>query len=100
MYGLRDADEGVCPKCEQDLQLLTHQTLPDGYPTFLICFPCRSVVQVDGDDGQTVAYRRGRRKKFIKRKKDPKDSPSAKRQRLIDHQAAKRAAKAQRGSKP
>lgn len=99
MYTLRDSDEGLCPKCAQELQLLTHKTMPDGYPAFLICFACRDVTEVAGDDGETVEYRRGRRKKFtrVKPKKDPKAQPTAKRRRLLDHQAAQRAEK---GRKP
>lgn len=99
MYTLKDSDEGVCEKCGKDLKLLTHKEMPDGYPAFLICFPCTSVVEVDGDDGQTVEIRRGRRKKFTKvdPKKDEKLNPGAKKQRLIDHQAEKRS---RRGKKP
>ncbi len=63
MYTLRDADEGLCPDCSKELKLLTHKGLPDGYPAFLICFACRSVVEVDGDDGEVVEYKGGRRKK-------------------------------------
>lgn len=88
MYTLKDSDEGVCEKCGKDLKLLTHKEMPDGYPAFLICFACESVVEVDGDDGQTVEYRRGRRKKFTREAKLPK--PDAKKDRLRNHQAEKR----------
>ncbi len=88
MYELRDADEGVCTKCSESLSLLTHRTLPDGYPAFLVCFRCRDVTQVDGDSGETVRYKRGRRKKFIKEHKTVPES--AKKQRLRDHQANRR----------
>lgn len=93
MYELRDADEGVCTKCDRELNLLTHSAMPDGYPAFLICFGCRDVTQVDGETGETVAYRRGKRKKFTKidPKKDERAHPTAKRKRLLDHQAARRA---------
>lgn len=95
MYTLKDSDEGVCVKCAQDLKLLTHKTLPDGYPAFLVCFRCQDVTEVDGDNGQTVEYRRGKRKKFMKKKKDAKDNPSAKKIRLIEHGIRKA-----RGEKP
>ncbi len=97
MYALKDSGEGLCERCGKDLKLLTHREMPDGYPAFLICFPCQSVVEVDGDDGQTVEYRRGRRKKFTRTdpKKDPKLHPTKKKQRLLDHQAERR-----KGKKP
>ena len=88
MYQLKDSDEGDCPKCRIPLTLLQRKTLPDGYPAFLICFGCRDVTEVSGDDGQTVEYKRGRRKKFPRHPK--RDKPDAKKQRLRDHQAKER----------
>ncbi len=91
MYALKD-DDGNCPRCLAPFSLLADATMPDGYPAFVICFGCRDVTHVDGEDGQTVVYRRGRRKKFPRVKKDPKAELPAKTARLIAHQAAKRAA--------
>lgn len=61
--------------------------MPDGYPAFLICFSCQSVTEVKGDDGETVEYKRGRRRKHTKAAK--RDKPDAKKDRLWDHQARK-----------
>lgn len=83
-YELRQADEGVCPACEKNLDLLTHREMPDGWPCFLICFGCKSVTEVKGDSGETVVYKRGRRKKFTRVKKDVPEA--AKKARLREHQ--------------
>ena len=79
-YVLKDADEGQC-QCSHDLKLLTDKNTPDGWPAFLICFGCKSVTQVDGDNGETVQYKGGRRRKFTKTTKDPKDPKRVPRRR-------------------
>ena len=68
-YLLKQADEGLCSCGSPDLRLLQHKKLPDGYPAFLICFECRTVVVVQGDSGQIVQYKGGRRRKFTEEKK-------------------------------
>jgi hypothetical protein len=95
MYILR-TDDGCCAKCGQDLMLLTDKEITNGYPAFSICFGCRDVIKVDGEAPETVVYRRGRRKQFMKVKKDPKAEPSAKMKRLQEHQRARREAQARR----
>ncbi len=89
MYTLRNSDEGVCPCCEEDLNLLTNKEFPDGYPAFLICFRCHSVVEVKGDNGERVEYKGGRRRKHAEVKKW-KSPLSGKQLRLRQHQSDKR----------
>ena len=100
MYVLKDADEGVCPRCNRELKLLTHKKMPDGYPAFLICFGCEDVVEVDGDDGETVEYKRGRRKKHTKENKREKPSAKQIRQREYSAERGRRRQKAKRGVLP
>ena len=66
-YVIQDSDEGDCSQ-GHPLKLMTHRQLPDGYPAFLICFLCQEVTMVDGDDGQVVQYKGGKRKRFLKPK--------------------------------
>ena len=100
MYVLKDADEGVCPRCNRELKLLTHKKMPDGYPAFLICFGCEDVVEVDGDDGETVEYKRGRRKKYTKEHKREKPSVKQIRQREYSAERGRRCEKAERSTSP
>lgn len=89
-YTLRDADEGAC-RCGRPYRLLTHKTLPDGYPAFLICFPCEDVTPVGGADGEVVEYKRGRRKKHTAGPK--REKPAAKAVRRREYEAEKREAR-------